>query len=253
MRTKMGIEEENIKDDQSKKDAKINKAVLKMGINVDDGFIFFNEMLYRIMRAQFVTFPKMTFNKVVTISELVTQFKLAELTLLEKQTKTKIDKKELEQEFLTVHQSQPLNLFLTQMFFKTSLTTWRHLMEDRMQKKKWERNEQAKYEQQKTLGKTYTPKEYVKPTVNYSWVEIEQEEILEISCSDEDDNDTGGIDSKSKRSGGGTIKLASDWTKSQKMESPELFRLRARVRMISSSKKFSMEPKEVSSAKKTLN
>merc|ERR1712157_272720 len=58
---------------------------------------------------------------------------------------------------------------------------------------------------------------------------------------------------ESRRSGGGTLKQASDWTKSQKMESPELFRLRARVRMISSSKKFSLEPKEVSTAKKNLN
>ena len=29
----------------------INRVILKMGINVDDGFIYFHEMLYRIMRA----------------------------------------------------------------------------------------------------------------------------------------------------------------------------------------------------------
>ena len=51
-----------------------------MGINVDDGFIYFNEMLYRIMRAQFVTARNLKFNKVMTISELVTQYKLSELT-----------------------------------------------------------------------------------------------------------------------------------------------------------------------------
>lgn len=28
-----------------------DRVILKMGINVDDGFIYFNEMLYRIMRA----------------------------------------------------------------------------------------------------------------------------------------------------------------------------------------------------------
>ena len=33
------------------KDEEINRVILKMGINVDDGFIYFNEMLYRIMRA----------------------------------------------------------------------------------------------------------------------------------------------------------------------------------------------------------
>lgn len=32
-------------------DEEINRGVLKMGINVDDGFIYFHEMLYRVMRA----------------------------------------------------------------------------------------------------------------------------------------------------------------------------------------------------------
>lgn len=59
-----------------------------MGINVDDGFIYFNEMLYRIMRAQFVTARNLKFNKVMTISELVTQFKISELTQQSKITKT---------------------------------------------------------------------------------------------------------------------------------------------------------------------
>lgn len=63
------------------KDAVIDRIVLQMGINVDDGFIYFNEMLYRIMRAQFVTAKNLKFNKVMTVSELVTQYKLAEQTL----------------------------------------------------------------------------------------------------------------------------------------------------------------------------
>jgi len=50
----------------------INRIILKMGINVDDGFIYFHEMLYRIMRAQFVTRIGLKFNRVMTINELVT-------------------------------------------------------------------------------------------------------------------------------------------------------------------------------------
>ena len=38
-----------------------------MGINVDEGFIYFHEMLYRIMRAQFVTAIDLKFNKVMTV------------------------------------------------------------------------------------------------------------------------------------------------------------------------------------------
>lgn len=40
-----------------------------MGITVDDGYIYFNEMLYRVMRAQF---GKVRFNKVMALNELVT-------------------------------------------------------------------------------------------------------------------------------------------------------------------------------------
>ena len=59
----------------------IDRIVLKMGINVDDGFIYFNEMLYRVMRAQFVTGRNLKFNRILTISELVTQYKIAEIDL----------------------------------------------------------------------------------------------------------------------------------------------------------------------------
>ena len=44
MRTRIGFGD-NAKDED------LNRVILKMGINVDDGFIYFNEMLYRIMRA----------------------------------------------------------------------------------------------------------------------------------------------------------------------------------------------------------
>ena len=44
MRSQMGVGD-------GARDEEINRTILKMGINVDDGFIYFNEMLYRIMRA----------------------------------------------------------------------------------------------------------------------------------------------------------------------------------------------------------
>ena len=33
------------------KEEKINKRVLTMGLKFDEGFIYFHEMLYRVMRA----------------------------------------------------------------------------------------------------------------------------------------------------------------------------------------------------------
>ena len=78
MRLKMGIKN-NCKEEE------FDRIILKMNINVDDGFIYFNEMLYRIMRAQFVTGINLKLNKVMTINELKTQFQLAEIMLKEKQ------------------------------------------------------------------------------------------------------------------------------------------------------------------------
>mmetsp|Transcript_2721 Transcript_2721/g.3735 ORF Transcript_2721/g.3735 Transcript_2721/m.3735 type:complete len:101 (+) Transcript_2721:222-524(+) len=94
MRHKMGVGE-NAKDED------FDRMILKMGINVDDGFIYFNEMIYRIMRSQFVTAPKLKFNKVMTISELVTQFKIAEIMLTEKSASSKISKEAREEAFFT--------------------------------------------------------------------------------------------------------------------------------------------------------
>jgi len=65
-------------------------------------------------------------------------------------------------------------------------------------------------------------------------VELEYDTTVELTCSEDECDE---LDAKSKKSGG-TNKLLSEWTKSIKQESPELFRLKARLRMTSSSKKF---------------
>lgn len=52
---------------ESAPDEEINRVILKMGINVEEGFIYFHEMLYRIMRAQFVLRIGLKLNKVMTV------------------------------------------------------------------------------------------------------------------------------------------------------------------------------------------
>jgi len=47
----------------------VQRVILKMGIQVNDGFIFFNEMLYRVMRAQF---GRVKLNRVMVLNELIT-------------------------------------------------------------------------------------------------------------------------------------------------------------------------------------
>ena len=143
MRGKLGIQGDSTLDH-------INKIVLKMDIKIDygpdeqdqnmavsedgrakadkiaessDGFIYFNEMLYRVMRAQYVSYINLRFNRAMTVEELITQYRIAELTFQSKQEK-KLTKKEKEDVFMSQIKSAPVNLFLTRMFYKTSFKAW---------------------------------------------------------------------------------------------------------------------------------
>ena len=125
MRRNIGMSEDP--KDAKDKEADDARLILKMGINVDDGFVYFHEMLYRIMKAQFVTAKKVKFNKVMTVSELVTQFRIAELILKERIAKSST-KQAKEEAFFMQLSTQPVNLFLTKMFYKTSFFSWRNYM-----------------------------------------------------------------------------------------------------------------------------
>ena len=75
-----------------------------MGIKVDEGFIYFHEMLYRVMRAQFVTKKRLKFSKMMIVKELAIQYQIMDLTLKSK-TKGKLIKQERENAFLSYHDS----------------------------------------------------------------------------------------------------------------------------------------------------
>ena len=119
------------------KEEDLNRMILKMGINVDEGFIYFNEMLYRIMRAQFVTNKRLKFSKIMTVKELATQYAIAELTLKMKNygVNQKLTKQDKENAFFVQRSSQPVNLFLTKMFYKTSFRTWHVYMRAELKRK----------------------------------------------------------------------------------------------------------------------
>lgn len=136
------------------KDEEINRIILKMGINVDDGFIYFHEMLYRIMRAQFVTRIGLKFNKVMTISELVTQYKIAEITLKNKMLK-KVSRNALEEFYFQQNEAMPVNLFLTKMFYKTSFKTWRNVTKKHALKDKWKRKQEQERERCEMMHETF--------------------------------------------------------------------------------------------------
>lgn len=52
------------------------KQLLKLGIRSENGFIFFNELLYRCMRRQYGNFK---LNRQMTIYEISTQFRLLKM------------------------------------------------------------------------------------------------------------------------------------------------------------------------------
>jgi hypothetical protein len=59
-------------------DGDLKKLLLKMGIKSDNGFIYFNELLYRCMKRKY---GNMKLNKKMQITELNTQFYIFQRTL----------------------------------------------------------------------------------------------------------------------------------------------------------------------------
>jgi hypothetical protein len=59
-------------------DGELKKQLLKMAIKSDNGYIFFNEMLYRCMRRKY---GNMKINKKMQIFELRTQYSIYLMTL----------------------------------------------------------------------------------------------------------------------------------------------------------------------------
>lgn len=111
-------------------------------------------------------------------------------------------------------------------------------MQEQLVRQKWEKEVAIERKVAESLGKEYVEPEPFENKQILEEVEIEREEFVLLSGSSGEDMDDG--DTKSRKSAG-TYKMLSEFTKSQKhVESPEVFRLKARMRMSSNSKKFTM-------------
>jgi len=97
----------------------MKKTILKMGIRSEDGWIYFNELLYRCLRKVHGNFK---LNKRMQYVELLTQFKISMITINMKVDKNKADNEMIFNALTTKGQS--VNPFLTQMYFRISFTTW---------------------------------------------------------------------------------------------------------------------------------
>lgn len=101
-------------------DGDLNKQLLKMGIKSDMGCIYFNELLYRVMRRRY---GNMKINKKMQIFELRTQYKIYLLTLREKNMSQKrINYDDIYKN--VVKKENGVNPFLTVMNFKITFKTW---------------------------------------------------------------------------------------------------------------------------------
>lgn len=85
--------------------------MLKMGIRSQDGFIYFNELLYRLMKYKYS--GKFKLNQSMKVKELTMQYKLYELTYRAMNENVK----GIEQEFVNAYEKggnkNSVNPFLT--------------------------------------------------------------------------------------------------------------------------------------------
>jgi hypothetical protein len=95
-----------------------------MGIRSEEGWIYFNELLYRCMRRIHGNFK---LNKKMQIIELKTQFKIFGLTIQAKQAANQNKNSEAVFDNL-VNKGQSVNPFLTMMYYKISFNTWLNAM-----------------------------------------------------------------------------------------------------------------------------
>lgn len=100
-------------------DDELTKKILSMGIKVDDGWIYFNELLYRCLKRCYGNFK---LNKRMQLIELNTQFKIYILTMQTKNAGQRQRNEDVVDKVVSTGES--VNPFLTTMFYKISFQVW---------------------------------------------------------------------------------------------------------------------------------
>lgn len=150
--------------------SELKKSVLKMGIRSEEGWIYFNELLYRCMRRVHGNFK---LNKKMQIIELKTQFKIFGLTLQSRADARKSSNSEQVFDNLT-NKGQSVNPFLTLMYYKISFNTWLNAMR---------KHNAASLDPDGRNQADETEKK------NQTEVMIEVEEIVEYTSEEEEEED----------------------------------------------------------------
>ena len=90
-----------------------------MAIKSDNGYIYFNELLYRCMRRKY---GNMKINKKMQIFELKTQYRIYLITLSIQNQNKKLSNEDIFNSI--IKKENGVNPFLTVMNFKISFKTW---------------------------------------------------------------------------------------------------------------------------------
>jgi len=96
-----------------------------MGIRSDDGWVYFNELLYRCMRRVYCT-CHFKLNKKMQLIELRTLFKISLMSLNAKsQSSSQTPNANSESVFKQIiNKGQSVNPFLTMMYYRISFNAW---------------------------------------------------------------------------------------------------------------------------------
>ena len=111
--------------------SEVKKKLLRMGIRTDnDGYIYFNELLYKLMREIYCTFK---LNNTMAKYELVTQYRLF---LLRKKAQGQLDKPDPSgEDFVSLFTNYArVNPFQRELFFRISWNAWYNLAMKEMRK-----------------------------------------------------------------------------------------------------------------------
>jgi hypothetical protein len=98
----------------------LKKQMLKMAIKSDNGYVYFNELLYRCMRRKY---GNMKINKKMQIFELLTQYRIYLMTL-EIQQKGHLQVSNDDIKHALVKKENGVNPFLTVMNFRITFRAW---------------------------------------------------------------------------------------------------------------------------------
>jgi len=100
-------------------EGELKKHILKMGIKSDQGYVYFNELLYRCMRKKYCKFK---LSKRMQIIELRNQYEIFQLTMRAQNRGTKLTNEQIYNNI--VKKENGVNPFLTVMNFRVSFKTW---------------------------------------------------------------------------------------------------------------------------------